>query len=37
MTYLIGQLWLWLILAFAIGGFVGWATCGSKARSGGSS
>lgn len=30
MTYLIGQLWLWLLLAFAIGVFVGWATCGRK-------
>jgi Na+/H+-dicarboxylate symporter len=32
MIYLMGQLWLWLLLAFAIGVFVGWSTCGQKAR-----
>lgn len=33
MTYLVGldyllfQLWPWLLLAFALGGLVGWFTC----------
>ena len=27
MAYLISQLWLWLLLAFVLGGVVGWMTC----------
>jgi hypothetical protein len=28
MWYMIAHLWFWLLLAFLVGGLVGWKTCG---------
>jgi hypothetical protein len=30
MWYMIAHLWFWLLLAFLVGGLVGWKTCGRK-------
>lgn len=30
MGYMIAHLWPWLLIAFAVGAFIGWRTCGKK-------
>lgn len=30
MMYLISHIWLWLLIAFLVGGYIGWTSAGPK-------